>query len=77
MYIANIQGVPKKTGQKKSAYNFACVWSFLMKFGYVLDIVRKFFHKNFQGSSSKNVRFMGKSMCFLIEIPPSKNKSSF
>ena len=39
-------------------YNFACVGSFLMKFGHVTDIGYKFFHKKFQGSNSKNDRFI-------------------
>ena len=38
-------GFVKKGNTKVVGYNFACVGSLLIKFGYVIDMVCKFFHK--------------------------------
>ena len=58
----NNTGCAKKKVTKVVGYNFACVWIFLMKFGYVIGIGCKFFHKKFQGSSLKNVRIIRKKL---------------
>ena len=55
--------VSKKNFTKVVGYNFACVLSFLMKFGYVIGIC-KFLPKKFQGSSSKNDEKIAKKLFF-------------
>ena len=46
----------KNKAPKVTAHNFASVLGFLMKFGYVIHIGRKIFHKKLKVSSSKNDR---------------------
>ena len=58
-----LQGVQKKW-TKETGYNFSCVGSFLMKFGYVLDMGNKFFHKKFKRSILKNDISIAKKLFF-------------
>ena len=44
--------------------NFGCDWSFRMKFGILLDMVYKFFHKKFVVCSPKNAGVIMKNLFF-------------
>ena len=67
-FLRIIYRVCQKNLTKVMGYNFACVESFLMKFGYVIDIGCKFFHKKFQCSNSKNDKFIEKNRFYNVYI---------